>query len=333
MFHVFVHNNPFTSSPPPPLPCPVVAALAVAPARATFMAPTKNATQILAALNATKTAVVSEVELKMLAGVTKDTTLARFTGAVTCYLDAATGDVVGLQFGSADPLCTNSGTTRAFTVPADGYISSMKVAVDPKTDWVGQVAFVVKSNSSLVPTNVVTCGSRGAVGVDVMPKLTALASVSGACRPASAAGRRLAQSTVGLDPASLKVNVTSIAAPGGGGAAPGPLVSCVKTVTDQLVLAASPFSVPVQMTVTAVGAGGGAGGNSACGGGGGSSAVVVSRGEVSTERAVHGGGQRVKKCVRARCRPFAFPPPPPTFSPPDQQRPRGHRGRRRRRRL
>jgi NAD(P)-dependent dehydrogenase (short-subunit alcohol dehydrogenase family) len=175
------------------------------------MAPTKNATQILAALNATKTAVVSEVELKMLAGVTKDTTLARFTGAVTCYLDAATGDVVGLQFGSADPLCTNSGTTRAFTVPADGYISSMKVAVDPKTDWVGQVAFVVKSNSSLVPTNIVTCGSRGAVGVDVMPKLTALASVSGACRPASAAGRRLAQSTVGLDPASLKVNVTSIA--------------------------------------------------------------------------------------------------------------------------
>ena len=64
--------------------------------------------------------MVSEVELKMLAGVTKDTTLLRFTGAVTCYLDPATGDVVGLQFGTAAPLCTNTGTTRTFTVPADG---------------------------------------------------------------------------------------------------------------------------------------------------------------------------------------------------------------------
>ena len=311
---MYLCTTTLSPPPPPPLPCPVVAALAVAPARATFMAPTKNTTQILTALNATKTAVASEVELKMLAGVTKDTTLARFTGAVTCYLDDATGDVVGLQFGSADPLCTNAGTTRSFTVPADGYISSMKVAVDPKTDWVGQVAFVVKSNSSLVPTNIVTCGSRGAVGVDVMPKLTALASVSGACRPASAAGRRLAQSTVGLDPASLKVTVTSIAAPGGGGSAPGPLVSCVKTVTDQLLLAASPFSVPVQLMVTAVGAGGGAGGNSACGGGGGSSAVVVSRGEVSTKRAVHGGGQRGRN-VCARAFPTLCPPPPPLFFP------------------
>ena len=154
----------------------------------------------------------------------------------------------------------------------------MKVAVDPKTDWIGDVAFVVKSNSSLVPTNVITCGSRGVVGVDVMPKLTALASVSGACRPASSAGRRLTQSAVGLDPASLRLTVTSIAAAAAaGGASSGPLVSCLKTVTDQLLLAASPFSVPVQMTVTAVGGGGSAGGNgNGCGGGGGSSAVVVS---------------------------------------------------------
>jgi hypothetical protein len=251
----------------------------------------------MATLNATKNAVAAEVQLKTLAGVTTDATLARFTGTVTCYLDDATGDVVGLQFGFAAPLCTNTGTTRTFTVPADGYIASMKVAVDPKTDWIGQVAFTIKSNSSLAPTNVITCGSRGVVGVDVMPKLTALASVSGACRPASAAGRRLAQSAVGLDPASLRISVTSIAAADGAV----PLVSCLKTVTDQLVLAASPFFVPIQMTVTAVGGGGGAGGNiNGCSGGGGSSAVVVSG----------GGGERGGGRAPRRPTLFFFNPPP-----------------------
>jgi len=135
---------------------------------------------------------------------------------VTCYVDDATGDVVGLQFGSSAPLCSTAGTPHSFAVPADGYIADVKVVVDKATGLVGELAFIVKSSASLVPINVVTCGTRGGVGVSVMPKLAALAGVTATCKPAQS-GRRLHQAAPGLaiDPAALSVFVTTVNAPAG----------------------------------------------------------------------------------------------------------------------
>ena len=140
-------------------------------------------------------------------------------------MDDTTGDVVGLQFGTAPVLCTNAGVPRSFVVPADGYIADMKIAVDPKTALIGEAAFIVKSNSSLVPTNVVTCGKRGLFGANVLHKLTAFSSATGACRAAAGPnGRRLSQGgVVGLDPRSLRVNVTTVPAGAiGGSISPSP---------------------------------------------------------------------------------------------------------------
>jgi len=187
----------------------------------TLSQPPKNLTASVAALkaelNATKTALATEVALKLGGGATVDATLPRFTGDVTCYVDDATGDVVGLQLGSSAPLCSTAGTPRSFAVPADGYIADVKVVVDKATGLVGELAFVVKSNASLVPTNVVTCGTRGGVGVSVMPKLAALAGVTATCKPAQS-GRRLHQAAPGLaiDPAALSVSVTTVNAPSQG---------------------------------------------------------------------------------------------------------------------
>ena len=154
----------------------------------TLSQPPKNLTDSAAALkaevNATKTALATDVALKLGGGATVDATLPRFTGDVTCYVDDATGDVVGLQFGFSAPLCSSAGTPRRFAVPADGYIADVKVVVDKATGLVGELTFVVKSNASLVPTNVVTCGTRGGVGVSVMPKLAALAGMTASCKPA-----------------------------------------------------------------------------------------------------------------------------------------------------
>ena len=184
--------------------------------------PPKNLTTSVATLkaelNATKAALATEVALKLGGGATFDGTLPRFVGSVTCYVDDATGDVVGLQLGSDAPLCSTAGQTRTFAVPADGYISDVKVAVDKATELVGGLAFVVKSNASMVPTNIVTCGTHGGVGVSVMPKLSALAGVTAACKPAQS-GRRLHQAggsgLAALDPASLGVTATTVNAPAG----------------------------------------------------------------------------------------------------------------------
>ena len=185
----------------------------------TLSKPPKNLTASVAALkaevNATKTALATEVALKLGGGATVDATLPRFTGDVTCYVDDATGDVVGLQFGSSAPLCSTAATPRSFAVPADGYIADVKVVVDKATGLVGELAFIVKSSASLVPTNVVTCGTRGGVGVSVMPKLAALAGVTASCKPAQS-GRRLHQaggSGLALDPVSLSVTATTVNAP------------------------------------------------------------------------------------------------------------------------
>jgi hypothetical protein len=249
-----------------------------------------------AEVNATKTALATEVALKLGGGATVDATLPRFTGDVTCYVDDATGDVVGLQFGSSAPLCSTAGTPRSFAVPADGYIADVKVVVDKANGLVGQLAFVVKSNASLVPTNVVTCGTRGGVGVSVMPKLAALASLTAACAAPPAAGRRLAQATGQaqalaqsfIDPTTLRATVTTIGAPAVTTIGASPQVVCTTTVTTSLT-ATSPFAAPVTLTVAAVGGGGGAGGlndafggQGAAGGGGGSSAVVVRGGGAAT---------------------------------------------------
>ena len=205
----------------------------------TLSQPPENLTASVAALkaelNATKTALATEVALKLGGGATVDATLPRFTGDVTCYVDDATGDVVGLQLGSSAPLCSTDGTPRSFAVPADGYIADVKVLVDKATGLVGQLAFIVKSNASLVPTNVVTCGTvAGGLPVPLMPKLAALASLNAACAPPRAAGRRLAQATSFIDPATVRVTVTMLSAPTGGGVTPPPpppppLVTCVAT--------------------------------------------------------------------------------------------------------
>ena len=193
--------------------------------------PPKNLTASVATLkaelNATEAALATEVALK-LGGATVNGTLPRFVGDVTCYVVEATGDVVGLQVGSTTPLFSTAGKPRTFAVPADGYISDVKVAVDKATGLVGELAFIVKSNASMVLTNIVTCGTHGGVGVSVMPKLSALSSVGAACVGSSSSGlnRRLHQYANGLaiNPATLNVVATTIGAPPGApsGAPPGP---------------------------------------------------------------------------------------------------------------
>ena len=182
----------------------------------TLSQPPKNLTDSAAALkaevNATKTALATEVALKLGGGATVDATLPRFTGDVTCYVDDATGDVVGLQLGSSAPLCSTAGTPRSFAVPTDGYIADVKVAVDKATGLVGGLTFVVKTNdSALIPTNIVTCGTRGGVSVSIMPKLAALAGVTATCKPAQS-GPQAALGLV-LDPTALTVAATTVNAP------------------------------------------------------------------------------------------------------------------------
>ena len=222
--------------------------------------PPKNLTASVATLkaevNATKSALATEVALKL--GVaTVDATLPRFVGGATCYVDDATGDVVGLQFGSSAPLCSTAGTPRTFAVPTDGYIADVKVAVDKATGLVGELAFVVKSNASLVPNNVVTCGTHGGVGVSVMPKLAALAGVTASCKPAHS-GRRLHQaggSGLALDPVSLSVVATTVNAPASG--APmyrTPMATVTEITGTNIGLRVSPTSsticIPVSFLIT-----------------------------------------------------------------------------------
>jgi hypothetical protein len=211
-----------------------------------------------AEVNATKTALATEVALKLGGGATVDATLPRFTGDVTCYVDDATGDVVGLQFGSSAPLCSTAGTPRTFAVPADGYVADVKVAVDKETGLLGELVFIVKSNSSLSPTAVFSCGTKGGLPVSVTPKASALSSVSAACKPVSQ-GRRLHQvSGLALDPASLSVVVTTVGAPAESGKSV-PLVSCTRVVTSSIT-ATPTFSSTVQLAVSLVGGGGGGAG-------------------------------------------------------------------------
>lgn len=74
---------------------------------------------LLPALNATKAALATELALKAGGVAIVNAELARFTGNVTCFMDAA-GLVVGLQLGVDPPLCSSAGATaRRFVVPSD----------------------------------------------------------------------------------------------------------------------------------------------------------------------------------------------------------------------
>ena len=142
---------------------------------------------------------------------TVDPAAARFTGTVTCFVDDGTGDVAGLQLGSGAPLCSTAGTPRSFAVPADGHIADVKVAVDKETGGVGELVFIVKSNSTLVPSAIFSCGKKGGLGTSVLPKLSALARVDAGCKAVPVhTGRRLTQAVQALDPATLRWTVTTI---------------------------------------------------------------------------------------------------------------------------
>ena len=119
-------------------------------------------------------------------------------------MDDATGDVVGLQLGADAPLCSTAGAPRSFVVADDGYIASLRVAVDVATGLVGELSFVVKSNSSLVPTNYVTCGTQGGVGVLVTPPLSWVSSVTAGCKKTTTSD---GQASLAIDAPTLKIAV------------------------------------------------------------------------------------------------------------------------------
>ena len=97
--------------------------------------------------------------------------------------------------------------------PPPSYIAALAIAVDKRTQGIGELVFKVKSNSSLLPIQIVSCGTQGGLPVDVMPKLTALAtnaSASTGRRRLHAAGMSATCLPSGaLDPASLGMSVTT----------------------------------------------------------------------------------------------------------------------------
>ena len=87
--------------------------------------PPKNATAFIAGATSKVATFASMLNsTKALAslksGAAVDAAAPRFTGTVTCFIDEATGDVVGLQLGNQPPLCSTAGTPRSFVVPANG---------------------------------------------------------------------------------------------------------------------------------------------------------------------------------------------------------------------
>lgn len=171
-----------------------------------------NQTALITSLNTTKHAIKDQVDLKLTSATTFDASAPRFVGRVVCFLDDATGDVVGLQMGWAPPLCSR-GTPRSFAVPSDAYLADIKVAVDKETDQIGELVFIVKTNGSPTPTSIFSCGKKGGLPVTITPPMSAVSRVSAACKPASQGGRRrrLAQgSGLALDPGALSVVATAV---------------------------------------------------------------------------------------------------------------------------
>ena len=144
---------------------------------------------VVAKLNAAASAFSAVTTLSGSAVV--DASAPPFSGTITCNVDDATGLVAGLQLGSAPALCSTSASPRSFDVPASSYVS-VKVAVDAATGLVGSMLFTVKSNPSLLPDAVISCGKRGGVPARLTPKFSALSSVTASCAPLPISGRRLA---------------------------------------------------------------------------------------------------------------------------------------------
>lgn len=197
-------------------PQPVLAAVSraaythlVPPPSLPLLQSSKKITNLAASINITKNAIVDQVALK-LKPATVDAAAPRYTGTVTCFVDDATGDVAGLQLGTAPALCSATGTAHSFVVPADGYIADVKVAVDKATGLVGELVFVVASNSKLTPAQVFSCGKKGGLAVSVTPKLSAVSSVGAGCKAAPAGGRRLTQAIQLLDPTAMTWTVTTV---------------------------------------------------------------------------------------------------------------------------
>ena len=160
------------------------------------------------------------VRLKAGALVKPNSTAPRFTGAITCYTDPATGLVTGLQLGGAAAICSTDGTARTVTVPADGAVVGVVASVDAKSGLLGKLTLAVESPSAGT-TSVVQCGgTAGGVPVSALPKLAALSSLTAGCAPLPAvAGRRraLAASGVAVDAATLTVTAAPLTAAAGGG--------------------------------------------------------------------------------------------------------------------
>lgn len=209
------------------------------------------ATAAVAKLNATKAAVSAAAALTTAAVV--DPTAPKFTGTVTCYVNDA-GLVAGLQMGAAPALCSTAGAARSLSVPPDAHISSVKLAVDP-AGFVGQLVFTVKSNTSLVPTNIVTCGSKGGAPIPLTPALSALSSLTASCAllTPAAIGRRLEAAPMeAMVAGTVRLTATTLAASGGvptPPAPPAPTAAISALVADQ-----GGFVVPCAIEPAAPGA-------------------------------------------------------------------------------
>lgn len=156
----------------------VVVALLCAASPCAAFAPI-NKTALAAKVNATKQALMAEVGVK-LNGVTVDESAPHIIGEVSCYIDANSGNVIGLQVGPRGKvLCSNAGTRRTFNVPANGYIANVKMAVDKENGLIGELAFTIKSDDAV---SLVTCGTAGGAPLSVTPPLSAVAAFSAGCQ-------------------------------------------------------------------------------------------------------------------------------------------------------
>ena len=136
---------------------------------------------------------------------------------MTCVYDAALGAVVGLQFG-VQSVCEGSlgqGTASNFTVPATGYISSLKVSLT-KAGRVGGMWFKVEDTANpAAPPLTYACGNPALPGGNLVPKGMALATLGAGCLRADPNGR-LALDGGALYPVVVAPTVSAVPTAGRG---------------------------------------------------------------------------------------------------------------------
>ena len=136
---------------------------------------------------------------------------------MTCVYDAALGAVVGLQFG-VQSVCEGSlgqGTASNFTVPATGYISSLKVSLT-KAGRVGGMWFKVEDTANpAAPPLTYACGDPALPGGNLVPKGMALATLGAGCLRADPNGR-LALDGGALYPVVVAPTVSAVPTAGRG---------------------------------------------------------------------------------------------------------------------